>query len=208
VDLVQSIALAGGMAWASGMRLYAVVFAAGALGRMGYLELPATLRALENPWLIGIAGTLLAVEFLADKIPLVDSAWDSVQTFIRVPAGALLAALAMGEHPPELMLAAGLIGGSLTAATHVAKAGSRALINTSPEPFSNVATSLGEDVLVASGLYTAIAHPLTFLVLLGLFSLLLLWLLPKLVRGVRLVFGRIFGRATANRPPLPPPTSS
>jgi hypothetical protein len=192
VDLYQSVALAGGLAWASGMRLYAVVFAAGVLGRLGYLQLPATLQALENPWVIGVAGTLLVVEFLADKIALVDSAWDSLQTFIRVPAGALLAALAMGEHPAELMAVAGLLGGTLTAGTHVAKTGGRALINASPEPFSNVATSLGEDVLVASGLYTALYHPLIFLVLLGLFVVLLLWLLPKLVRSARLLFGRLF----------------
>lgn len=192
MDLYQSVALAGGLAWASGMRLYAVVFAAGVLGRLGYLQLPATLQALENPWVIGVAGTLLVVEFLADKIALVDSAWDSLQTFIRVPAGALLAALAMGEHPAELMAVAGLLGGTLTAGTHVAKTGGRALINASPEPFSNVATSLGEDVLVASGLYTALYHPLIFLVLLGLFVVLLLWLLPKLVRSARLLFGRLF----------------
>lgn len=194
MDLYESVALAGGLAWASGMRLYAVVFAAGVLGRLGYLDLPATLQVLENPWVIGVAGALLVVEFLADKIPLVDTAWDSVQTFVRVPAGALLAALAMGEHPAELMVVAGLLGGTLTAGTHAAKAGGRALINASPEPFSNVATSLGEDALVAGGLYAAIVHPLIFLALLALFVLLLLWLLPKLMRGVRLLFGRLFGR--------------
>jgi hypothetical protein len=192
MDLYQSVALAGGLAWASGIRLYAVVFAAGVLGRLGYLQLPATLQALENPWVIGVAGTFLVIEFLADKIAFVDSAWDSLQTFVRIPAGALLAALAMGEHPPELMAVAALLGGALTAGTHVAKAGGRALINASPEPFSNVATSFGEDALVASGLYTALYHPLIFLALLGLFVVLLLWLLPKLVRGVRLLFGRLF----------------
>lgn len=195
MDVVQSVSLAGGMAWASGMRLYAVLFAAGLLGRLGHLQLPASLQALENPWVIGITGTLLAIEFLADKIPIVDSIWDSIQTFIRIPAGAVLAALAMGEHSPELMLTAGLLGGSIAAGTHLAKAGGRALINSSPEPFSNVATSLGEDVVVASGLYAAIYHPIPFLIILGGFVILLIWLLPKLVRGIRMLFGRFFGHS-------------
>src|SRR5664279_1442778 len=176
MDTLQSVALAGGMAWASGMRLYAVLFAAGLRGRLGYLQLPSTLQVLENPWVLGLAAILLLVEFLADKIPVVDSLWDGVQTFIRIPAGALLAALALGDHDPALMVAAGLLGGTLTAGTHAMKAGSRALINTSPEPFSNIVTSLGEDALVTSGLAVAIFHPLLFLILLGLFVLLMIWL--------------------------------
>lgn len=192
MDIVQSLSLAGGLAWASGIRLYAVLFSAGLLGNLGYLALPATLQPLENPWIIGIAGTLFAVEFLADKIPIVDSIWDGIQTFIRIPAGAVLAALAMGEHPPELMLVAGLLGGSIAAGTHLAKAGGRALINTSPEPFSNVAASLGEEAMVAGGLYAAIYHPVVFLIILGGFVILLIWLLPKLIRGIRMLFGRLF----------------
>ena len=192
MDIVQSLSLAGGLAWASGIRLYAVLFSAGLLGKLGYLALPATLQPLENPWVIGIAGALFAVEFLADKIPIVDSIWDGIQTFIRIPAGAVLAALAMGEHPPELMLVAGLLGGSIAAGTHLAKAGGRALINTSPEPFSNVAASLGEEAMVAGGLYAAIYHPVVFLIILGGFVILLIWLLPKLIRGIRMLFGRLF----------------
>ena len=188
MDILQSLALAGGMAWASGMRLYAVVFLAGLLGRLGYLQLPATLSVLENPWIIGLSGVLLCIEFLADKVPAIDSFWDALQGFIRIPAGALLAALAMGEHDPALMVAAGLLGGTLTAGTFAAKAGGRALINTSPEPFSNVTASLGEDILTASGLWIAVAHPILFLILLGLFILLLLWLLPKIWRGIRAFF--------------------
>ncbi len=195
MDIVQSVALAGGLAWASGMRLYAVLFAAGMLSRYDYVQLPATLQVLENPLVLGAAGFMLAVEFLADKIPAVDSIWDSIQTFIRIPAGALLAALALGEHDPAWMIVAGLLGGTLTAGTHAAKAGSRALINTSPEPFSNVAASFGEEALVASGLFMAFQHPVGFLVLLGLFVVLLIWLLPKVFRGMRLVFGRLFGNA-------------
>ena len=194
MDSLQTVALAGGLAWASGMRLYAVVFLAGLLGRLEYLHLPASLQVLENPWVLGLSGVLLLVEFLADKIPVVDSLWDSVHSFIRIPAGALLAALALGDHDPAWMVVAGLLGGTLSAGTHALKAGSRALINTSPEPFSNVATSLGEDVLVGSGLAVAIFHPLLFLVLLGLFILLLIWLLPKLWRGARSLFGWLSGR--------------
>jgi len=194
MDMLQSLALAGGMAWASGMRLYAALFAAGLLGRLGYLHLPSGLQVLENPWVLGITAILLLVEFLADKIPIVDSVWDSVQTFIRLPAGALLAALALGDHDPALMVVAGLLGGTLTAGTHALKAGSRALINTSPEPFSNIATSLGEDALVPTGLAIAVFHPLLFLILLGFFVLLLIWLLPKIFRGARSILGGIFGR--------------
>jgi hypothetical protein len=194
MDIIQSVALAGGMAWGSGMRLYAVVFTAGLLGRFGYLQLPSTLQVLENPIVLGVAGFMLVMEFLADKIPAVDSVWDGIHTFIRIPAGALLAALALGDHDPAWMVAAGLIGGTLTAGTHAAKAGSRALINTSPEPFSNIATSFGEEALVAGGLFTAFQYPLVFLVLLGVFVVLLIWLLPKLLRGVRTVFGGLFGK--------------
>jgi hypothetical protein len=193
MDSLQTVALAGGLAWASGMRLYAVVFIAGLLGRLEYLHLPASLQVLENPWVLGLSGVLLLVEFLADKIPVVDSLWDSVHSFIRIPAGALLAALALGDHDPAWMVVAGLLGGTLSAGTHALKAGSRALINTSPEPFSNIATSLGEDVLVGSGLAVAIFHPLLFLVLLGFFVVLLIWLLPRLWRGARSLIAWLFG---------------
>lgn len=197
MDILQSLALAGGMAWASGMRLYAVLFLAGLLGRFGYLQLPATLTVLENPWIIGLSGVLLSIEFLADKIPAVDSVWDAIQGFIRIPAGALLAALAMGEHDPALMVAAGLLGGTLTAGTFAAKAGSRALINTSPEPVSNVTASLGEDILTTSGLWIAIAHPVPFLILLGIFILILIWLLPKIWRGIRAFLGLLRKKPSA-----------
>lgn len=197
MDLLQSAALAGGMAWASGLRLYAVLLAAGLLSRYGYVELPAALQVLENPWIIGIAGLLFVVEFLADKIPAVDSIWDGIQTFIRIPAGAVLSALAMGDHDPALMVAAGLLGGTITAGTHIAKAGSRALINASPEPVTNVATSFGEDALVTTGLLAAFYHPAVFLVALVLFVVLLIWLIPKVLRGMRSLFGGLFGKARA-----------
>jgi len=194
MDVVQLVALGAGMAWASGLRLYAVLLAAGLLGRFGYLDLPAGLEVVQHPLVIGAAGLMFVLEFFADKIPALDSMWDAVHTFVRIPAGAILAALALGEYDPAVMLAAGLIGGSLAAATHAAKAGSRALINTSPEPFSNVVASVGEDALVAGGLYAAFSHPYLFLALLGLFVLLLVWLLPKLWRGVKSVLARITGK--------------
>jgi hypothetical protein len=199
VDLVQSVALAGGMAWASGLRLYAVILLAGLLGRSGYLELPEILQIIQNPWILGLAGMLFVIEFLADKIPVVDSAWDSIQAFIRIPAGALLAALALGNHDPVWMAAAGLLGGTLTAGTQAAKSGSRAFINTSPEPFSNIAASFGEEALVASGLWMAITHPVVFIVILGLFVLFLAWFLPKIFRGMRALWNSLFGRRHARQ---------
>jgi hypothetical protein len=190
MDILQSVALAAGLAWGSGMRLYAVLFSAGMLGRFGHLDLPSNLQVLENPWVLGVSGILLVIEFLADKIPAVDSLWDSVHTFIRIPAGALLAAMALGDNPdPVWMMLAGLLGGTLTAGVHAAKSGSRALINTSPEPVSNIAASLTEDVMVAGGLFAAFTHPAIFLVLLLMFLILLVWLLPKLWQTIRRVTG-------------------
>jgi hypothetical protein len=202
MDLIPAAALAGGLAWASGLRLYAVLFAAGLLGRLGYLQLPEQLTILQAPWMLAITASLLSIEFLADKIPFVDSAWDSLQTFSRIPAGAGLAALAMGQHDPALTVAAGLLGGTLTAGTHALKAGSRALINTSPEPVSNIVASLGEEGLLVAGLYTAFFHSVAFLLLLTIFVATLIWILPKLLGSIvallrRLVdlFSRLF-RAT------------
>lgn len=191
MDAVQTVAMGAGMAWASGLRLYAVIFAAGLMGRLGYLQLPGSLDVLQHPLVLGAAGFMLALEFFADKIPAVDTFWDALHTFIRVPGGAVLAALALADQDPALVLAAGILGGTLAAGTHAAKSGGRALINTSPEPFSNIAISLGEDALVVGGLYAAFAHPLLFLALLAVFVVLLVWLLPRLARGIRLLVGRL-----------------
>lgn len=199
MEIVNSIAVAAGLAWASGLRLYAVLFLAGLLGRLGYLELPDSLTVLQHPAVIGAAGLMFFVEFFADKIPALDSVWDGIHTFIRIPAGALLAAYSLGGHDSAIMLAAGILGGTLAAGTHLTKAGSRAVINTSPEPVSNVATSLTEDALVFGGLYAAFQHPWVFLALLGVFVLLMAWLLPKLWRGVRAVFRR-FGSGSSAAP--------
>jgi hypothetical protein len=191
MEAVQSIALSAGMAWASGLRLYAVLFAAGVLARFGYVELPSSLHVLQHPLVLAASGLMFTIEFFADKIPGVDSLWDAIHTFVRIPAGAVLAALALGNHDPAIVLAAALLGGTLAAGTHAAKAGSRAFINLTPEPVSNIAASLTEEALVAGGLYTAFAHPWVFLLFLAVFIVLLAWLLPRLWRGVRAVVSRI-----------------
>jgi hypothetical protein len=146
-----------------------VVFLAGVLAQFGYLQLPTTLDLLQNPVVIGVSGIMAAAELVADKVPAFDSVWDSFQTFVRIPAGALLAAFALGEVDPAWMLAAGLLGGTITAGTHFAKAGSRLAINTSPEPFSNWIASFGEEGMVLGGLWAMLAAPGVFLVLLALF---------------------------------------
>jgi hypothetical protein len=190
---LNSVALAALLAWASGLRLYLVVFAMGMAGYHGYLDLPKGLEVLQHPWVIGAAGFMVVMEFLADKVPAIDSAWDAIHTFIRIPAGALLAAGATGDNLTPLTIAAGILGGTITAGTHFTKAGGRAVINTSPEPFSNWGASFTEDALVMSGIWIALAHPAVFLVLLALFLLLLAWLIPKVWRGVRTIFVQLRG---------------
>jgi hypothetical protein len=195
MDAISSIALAGGLSWASGLRLYATVFIVGILAKFGYIPLPESLNILSNPVVIGVSGVLMTVEFLADKIPYVDSAWDGIQTFIRIPAGALLAMGAMNSADPIIATLAALLGGSLTGMTHATKAGSRALINTSPEPVSNIATSFGEEGLLLGGGWLALAHPMVFLGVLAAFIFVMIWLIPKLWRGIRTVLGNI-GKVT------------
>jgi Domain of unknown function (DUF4126) len=195
MDAISSFALASGLSWASGIRLYATVCIVGLLSKLNYIQLPNSLDMLSNPIVIGVAGVLMVVEFLADKIPYVDSAWDSIQTFIRIPAGALLAMGAMNTSDPMIATIAALLGGSLTGMTHATKAGSRALINTSPEPVSNIATSFGEEGLLLGGGWLALMHPMVFIGVLIFFVLVMLWLLPKLWRGIQSVLGSI-GKVT------------
>lgn len=188
METLQTMVLASLLAWASGIRLYMVVCAVGLMGHFDYISLPAGLKVLEHPWVIGSAGFMLAMEFLVDKIPGLDSLWDTVHTFIRIPAGALLAAGATGDELTAMTIVAGILGGTITAGTHFTKAGSRAAINTSPEPVSNVGASLAEDAAVATGIFFAFQYPIVFLVLLGIFILLAIWLLPKLFRFLRSLF--------------------
>jgi hypothetical protein len=192
LDTLQTIAIGVGLAWASGLRLYFVLFAAGLAARLGYVTVPDGLELLSHDWVLVASGLMLVAEFVADKVPLFDSVWDSVHTFIRIPAGAVLAASAIGLEHPAMTLAAAIVGGTIASGSHLAKAGSRVVINTSPEPVSNWSASLAEDGLVVGGLWLAFAHPVAFLVLLALFALLLAWLLPKLSRAIRTVlFGDV-----------------
>ncbi len=185
------LALTMGAAWASGINLYAAILMLGLMGATGNVDLPPGLEILTDPMVLMAAGAMYAVEFFADKIPGVDSGWDALHTFIRIPAGAMLAAGAVGDVTPALDLAAGIMGGGLAAATHATKAGSRALINTSPEPFSNWTASVLEDVAVIGGLWTALNHPTLFVVLMIVFILMMIWLLPKMWRGIKAVFRKI-----------------
>lgn len=190
-ELIQTLALTLGVAWASGINLYAAVTALGLAGATGYVTLPTELQIVQDPLVILAAGFMYCVEFMADKVPGVDSAWDAVHTFVRIPAGALLAASAAGPVDPAISVAAGLLGGSVAAATHAAKAGSRMLINTSPEPVSNWTASLLEDITVFTGLWAALQHPVLFLLALASFLLLLCFLLPKIWRLVAALLRRL-----------------
>lgn len=183
--MLQNVALAGGLAWASGIRLYATVFVAGMLGRLGYVHLPDGLLPLTDTWVLAVSGVLMLCEFLADKVPAFDSVWDAVHTFVRVPVGTLLAWGVFRDSGAGVQLAAVLLGGALVAGTHATKAGTRALINTSPEPFSNWGASVGEDISWVGAMYLMWHHPLVLLILLGLFVLLMCWMLPRIVRGLR-----------------------
>lgn len=188
MDTVQIIALTMGVAWASGINLYATIFMLGYLGSTGHIVLPNELQVVTDPLVMFAAGLMYCVEFFADKTPGIDSAWDTVHTFIRIPAGAVLAMGAVGDTTPAVELAAFLVGGTLAAGTHATKTGSRILINTSPEPVSNWITSIGEDIVVIAGLWTALNHPVLFLVLLGIFILVMIWLLPRIWRAIQQVF--------------------
>ena len=190
-DTWQLIGLAATLGWASGVRLYAVLFIIGGLGYLGWIPLPGGLTALAHPYVLAASGFMFVVEFFADKIPGVDSAWDFVQTFVRIPAGAALAASVFGDAGPATTLAAAILGGSLAAGSHLTKSGSRVLINTSPEPFSNWAASFGEDLAVGTMLYLAFAFPIAAIAALLLLILLMIWLLPKVWRAVRGIFQRI-----------------
>jgi hypothetical protein len=193
--IIKIIALTMGVAWASGINLYAAILVLGVLGSTGNIALPPGLMILTDPLIIAAAGVMYAVEFFADKIPGVDNGWDAIHTFIRIPLGALLAAAAVGEMNSSVVIAAAILGGGLAASTHATKAGTRVLINTSPEPVTNWITSLGEDGAVLIGLWTALHYPLVFVGFILVFLLLLIWLLPKIWGGVKkilLMLGNLF----------------
>ena len=205
MDITQTIALTLGVAWASGINLYAAIFMLGWMGTTGNIELPPHLQILTDPMVMVAAGFMYCVEFFADKVPGVDTGWDAIHTFIRIPAGAVLAAAAVGDVGTGAQLAAGIVGGALATGSHITKAGSRVLINASPEPVTNWFASVGEDVLVILGLWTALYNPVLFLVLLALFILLMIWLAPKIWRGIKKVFAYL-RKLFVNKPPEEPLT--
>ena len=204
MDITQTIALTMGVAWASGINLYAAILMLGYMGSTGNIDLPPDLQVLTDPMVMLAAGFMYCVEFFADKVPGVDTGWDGISTFIRIPAGAILAAGAIGDVGTGAQLAAAIAGGALATGSHVTKAGTRVLINTSPEPVTNWFASVGEDVAVIAGLWTALYHPALFIVLLIVFILLMIWLLPKLWRGIKTVFGfigRLLGSSKSEESP-------
>jgi hypothetical protein len=190
-DTAQLLAIAAALGWASGLRLYAVVFLTGLAGYLGWVELPSGLRVLQNPVVLWASGSMLVVEFLADKIPLVDSMWDAVHTVIRIPAGAALAAGVFGGDHASWALVAALAGGTLAATSHTAKASTRAAVNTSPEPFSNIGLSLIEDGAVPIALWLAFNHPMWFFVALTMALAVMVTLIILMVKFVKLVFRRL-----------------
>jgi hypothetical protein len=188
---VPEIAIAAALAWGAGIRLYAVLWLLGMAAWLGWLVLPSHLQVLAHPLVIAASGFMTLVEFGADKFPWVDSLWDAVHTFIRIPAGAALAAAVFGDAGPAAAAAAAIVGGSLAAGAHLAKAGSRGVINTSPEPFTNWLASFAEDALVPAGLWLAFMHPLVFLALLALFAAAALLLARRIARGLGVLLRRL-----------------
>jgi Domain of unknown function (DUF4126) len=187
LDTTQLIAIAAALGWASGLRLYLVVFLTGMAGFLGWVELPAGLKLLQHPAMLGASGFMLFIEFFADKIPGVDSLWDMVHTLVRIPAGAALAASVFGADQATWATVAALLGGTLAATSHVAKATTRAAVNTSPEPFSNIAMSLLGDSVVPVMLWLSWEHPVVFFVLLVLalvVMVVLIWVLAKFLCAI------------------------
>jgi hypothetical protein len=195
LDTPQLLAVAAALGWASGLRLYAVVFFTGLAGFMGWVELPVGLRLLQSPVLLCASGFMLFVEFFADKIPGVDSVWDVVHTLVRIPAGALLAASVFGADQASWSMAAALLGGTLAATSHVAKTTTRAAANTSPEPFSNIGLSLVGDAMVPASLWLSWAHPTVFFVALVLALVVMVGLIWVLANYLRAIVQRLRGWA-------------
>lgn len=205
---LEALSLAMGTAWTSGINLYATVAALGIAGRSEMIHLPPDLQVLTHPAVIAVACLMYAIEFFADKVPYVDSGWDILHTFIRVPAGAVLAARSIGDMNPALELAALLAGGTVALAAHGTKATARLAINASPEPFSNWFASITEDVAVLGGIWMIFNHPLLMLILILSFLALVVWLVPKLFRLAKRGFQVLRDRLRGIKPDQPAPTGS
>lgn len=212
MGVLETLSLAMGTAWTSGLNLYATVAALGLAGSAGFIQLPPELQVLTNPLVIGVACLMYAVEFFVDKIPLVDSGWDALHTFIRIPAGAILAARTVGDANPALELAALLAGGTVALAAHGTKATVRLAVNASPEPFSNWAASITEDVAALGGIWMIFHYPLVMLALVVGFTIFAAWLIPRIFRlakrGFQALRNRVRGERPSNLPTIPPVPSS
>lgn len=195
MSFISTLAFAMGSAWVSGLNLYAAVATLGLLGRFANLRLPGELTVVTNWWVIAVASALYLIEFLADKIPLVDTTWDAIHTFIRVPAGAALAAASFGDFDPAVQAVAFLLGGGLALSSHGTKATARAAINTSPEPVSNIAASLLEDVIAIGSTLLAAYYPVLLIAVVVIAVIISLIILPKIIRFLRRIFGRVRGIA-------------
>jgi hypothetical protein len=199
VGTPQLLALAAALGWASGIRLYAAVFLAGLAGYFGWIDLPHGLQVLQHPGVLAASGFMCLVEFFADKIPFVDTLWDTVHTVIRIPAGAALAAGALGADNQAMGWIAALLGGSLAATSHAAKLTTRAAVNTSPEPFSNIAVSLAEDGFVVFMLWLSATHPVLFAIALVITLVVAVLLLIVLIKFLRVVVARLSGFFSGQR---------
>jgi len=198
LDTPQLLAIAAALGWASGLRLYAVVFFTGMAGFLGWVDLPSGLKVLQHPAMLGASGFMLFVEFFADKIPGVDTLWDAVHTVVRIPAGAALAASVFGADQATMATVAALLGGTLAATSHVAKATTRAAVNTSPEPFSNIGLSLLGDGVVPVALWLSWTHPLLFFAALALALVVMVGAIVLLARFLRALVRRFSGRRDAD----------
>ena len=199
LDTAHLVAIAAALGWASGLRLYAVVFLTGLAGHLELVTLPPGLQVLQQPLVLWVSGILLVVEFLVDKVPWLDSAWDAVHTVVRIPAGALLAAGVFGGDDESWKVVAGLLGGTLAATAHAAKATTRAAVNTSPEPLSNIALSLSGDAAVPAMLWLSWRHPWACMALLAVAVIAMVALTARLLRFVRGALARLrrrFGAAS------------
>ena len=205
---IEALSLAMGTAWASGINLYATVAALGIAGRAEMIQLPPDLQVLMHPAVIAVACIMYVIEFFADNVPYVDSGWDVLHTFIRVPAGAILAARSLGDMNPALELVALLGGGAIALAAHGTKATARLAINASPEPFSNWFASVTEDLAVLGGIWMIFNHPVLMLILVLTFLALMAWLAPKLFRLAKRGFQALRDRLRGVKPDQPAPTGS
>jgi len=203
---IEALSLAMGTAWTSGINLYATVAALGIANRMEMIHLPQNLEVLSHPGVIAIACVMYFIEFFADKVPYVDTGWDALHTFIRVPAGAILASRSLGDMNPALELMALLAGGSIALVAHGTKASARLAINASPEPFSNWAASIAEDVTVFGSLWLMFNHPIVMMVLVVLFIALVAWLVPKIYRLAKRGFQALRDKMRGTKPDHPAPS--